>query len=57
MPFFWSQHYDIPINYVGHAEKWDEIEIEGDIAGKDCLVRFRRERAHARRRLDLPRRR
>jgi len=41
VPFFWSQHYDIPINYVGHAEKWDELEIEGDIAGKDCLLRFK----------------
>jgi NADPH-dependent 2,4-dienoyl-CoA reductase/sulfur reductase-like enzyme len=40
--FFWSQHYDVPINYVGHAEQWDELAIEGDIAGKDCLVRFRR---------------
>ncbi len=40
VPFFWSQHYDIPINYVGHAEKWDELAIEGDIAGKDCLLRF-----------------
>jgi NADPH-dependent 2,4-dienoyl-CoA reductase/sulfur reductase-like enzyme/nitrite reductase/ring-hydroxylating ferredoxin subunit len=43
VPFFWSQHYDIPINYVGHAEKWDELTIEGDIAGRDCLVRFKRE--------------
>jgi NADPH-dependent 2,4-dienoyl-CoA reductase/sulfur reductase-like enzyme/nitrite reductase/ring-hydroxylating ferredoxin subunit len=42
VPFFWSQHYDVPINYVGHAEQWDEIATEGDIAGKDCLVRFRR---------------
>ena len=42
-PFFWSQHYDVPINYVGHAEKWDELAVEGDIAGKDCLVRFKRE--------------
>jgi NADPH-dependent 2,4-dienoyl-CoA reductase/sulfur reductase-like enzyme len=42
-PFFWSQHYDVPINYVGHAEKWDALQIEGDIAKKDCLVRFKRE--------------
>jgi NADPH-dependent 2,4-dienoyl-CoA reductase/sulfur reductase-like enzyme/nitrite reductase/ring-hydroxylating ferredoxin subunit len=42
VPFFWSQHYDIPINYVGHAEKWDEIAVEGSIAGKDCVVRYKR---------------
>ena len=42
VPFFWSQHYDIPINYVGHAEKWDELAIDGDIAGKDCVLRFKR---------------
>ena len=42
VPFFWSQHYDIPINYVGHAEKWDDIAIEGDIANKDCVLRYRR---------------
>ena len=42
VPFFWSQHYDLPINYVGHAEKWDKLEIEGDIAARDCLVRYRR---------------
>ena len=42
VPFFWSQHYDVPINYVGHAEKWDDIAIEGDIAHKDCVLRYRR---------------
>jgi NADPH-dependent 2,4-dienoyl-CoA reductase/sulfur reductase-like enzyme/nitrite reductase/ring-hydroxylating ferredoxin subunit len=40
-PFFWSQHYDVPVNYVGHAEQWDEIAVEGDIAGRDCLLRYR----------------
>jgi apoptosis-inducing factor 3 len=42
VPFFWSQHYDVPINYVGHAEKWDELQIDGDVMGKDCIVRFMR---------------
>jgi NADPH-dependent 2,4-dienoyl-CoA reductase/sulfur reductase-like enzyme/nitrite reductase/ring-hydroxylating ferredoxin subunit len=41
VPFFWSQHYDIPINYVGHAESWDEIAVDGDIRAKDCILRFK----------------
>jgi NADPH-dependent 2,4-dienoyl-CoA reductase/sulfur reductase-like enzyme/nitrite reductase/ring-hydroxylating ferredoxin subunit len=47
VPFFWSQHYDVPINYVGHAQKWDTLEIEGSIARKDCLVRFKSDRTLA----------
>ncbi|MBI1213362.1 MAG: Rieske 2Fe-2S domain-containing protein [Alphaproteobacteria bacterium] len=43
VPFFWSQHYDVPINYVGHAEGWDEIAVEGDIGAKDCLLRFKKD--------------
>jgi NADPH-dependent 2,4-dienoyl-CoA reductase/sulfur reductase-like enzyme/nitrite reductase/ring-hydroxylating ferredoxin subunit len=42
-PFFWSQHYDVPINYVGHAEQWDEIAVQGNIAARDCLLQYRRE--------------
>jgi NADPH-dependent 2,4-dienoyl-CoA reductase/sulfur reductase-like enzyme len=41
VPFFWSQHYDVPINYVGHAQEWDELEVEGDIGARDCLVRYK----------------
>jgi apoptosis-inducing factor 3 len=43
VPFFWSQHYDVPINYVGHAEQWDTVDIEGDIEKKDCSVSYRRD--------------
>ena len=41
VPFFWSQHYDIPINYVGHAEQWDKIDIDGEVGEKDCKVSYR----------------
>jgi len=42
VPFFWSQHYDVPINYAGHAEQWDEITIDGDMNAKDCLLKYKR---------------
>jgi NADPH-dependent 2,4-dienoyl-CoA reductase/sulfur reductase-like enzyme/nitrite reductase/ring-hydroxylating ferredoxin subunit len=41
VPFFWSQHYDVPINYVGHAEAWDEIKVDGSVADRDCLVQYK----------------
>jgi hypothetical protein len=40
VPFFWSQHYDVPINYVGHAERWERVEVDGSIEARDCAVRF-----------------
>lgn len=42
-PFFWSQHHDTPINYVGHAERFDAIDIEGDVDAKDCVLRYKSE--------------
>ena len=41
VPFFWSQHYEVPINYVGHAERWDRIEIEGSIEARDCALYYK----------------
>jgi len=43
VPFFWSQHYDMAINYVGHAEQWDRIDIDGDPGAHDCTVTYWRE--------------
>jgi len=42
VPFFWSQHYDVTINYVGHAEKYDTTTIEGTLESHDCAVTYRR---------------
>jgi 3-phenylpropionate/trans-cinnamate dioxygenase ferredoxin reductase subunit len=41
VPFFWSQHYDVSINYVGHAQRWDNVQIEGNPADRDCVVTYR----------------
>jgi NADPH-dependent 2,4-dienoyl-CoA reductase/sulfur reductase-like enzyme/nitrite reductase/ring-hydroxylating ferredoxin subunit len=40
VPFFWSQHYDVTINYVGHAEKWDAVRIDGTLESHDCAVSY-----------------
>jgi NADPH-dependent 2,4-dienoyl-CoA reductase/sulfur reductase-like enzyme/nitrite reductase/ring-hydroxylating ferredoxin subunit len=40
VPFFWSQHYDVSLSYVGHAERWDRIEIDGSIDARDCTVSY-----------------
>ena len=42
VPFFWSQHYDLAINYVGHAENWDAVEIDGSLDASDCAVTYKR---------------
>ena len=41
VPFFWSAHYDATINYVGHAERWDDIAVDGRIDDMDCTLTYR----------------
>jgi apoptosis-inducing factor 3 len=42
VPFFWSQHYDVRINYVGHAENWDAVHIDGNLDARDCAVTYKK---------------
>ena len=41
VPFFWSAHYDTQVLYVGHAEAWDTLHIDGSVEARDCRVAFR----------------
>jgi apoptosis-inducing factor 3 len=41
VPFFWSQHHDVTLNYVGHAERFDPPEIHGDLDARDAHVVYR----------------
>src|SRR5262249_9752430 len=40
VPFFWTHLYDVAISYVGHAERWDTVQISGRFEARDCAVRY-----------------
>jgi hypothetical protein len=42
VPFFWSQHYDLTVNYVGHAEQWDVAELDGSFESRDFCISYKR---------------
>ena len=44
VPFFWSQHYDVTIRYVGHAERWDVVRVDGSLDARDASVSFLRDK-------------
>ncbi|HEX7598730.1 MAG TPA: FAD-dependent oxidoreductase, partial [Polyangia bacterium] len=41
VPFFWSQHYEMALRYVGHASRWDEIQVDGDLDALDARIEYR----------------
>jgi NADPH-dependent 2,4-dienoyl-CoA reductase/sulfur reductase-like enzyme/nitrite reductase/ring-hydroxylating ferredoxin subunit len=40
-PFFWSNHFDLHIRYVGHGSGDDEVTVSGNLKTKDVSVVFR----------------
>jgi NADPH-dependent 2,4-dienoyl-CoA reductase/sulfur reductase-like enzyme len=42
VPFFWSQHHDVTLAYVGHAQSFDTPEVHGSLKKRDAIVAYRR---------------
>jgi NADPH-dependent 2,4-dienoyl-CoA reductase/sulfur reductase-like enzyme/nitrite reductase/ring-hydroxylating ferredoxin subunit len=41
VPFFWSNHFDLGISYVGHSETWDVAHVAGSLTSRDAIVAYR----------------
>jgi 3-phenylpropionate/trans-cinnamate dioxygenase ferredoxin reductase subunit len=41
VPFFWTWHHDVALNYVGHHGPSARIAISGDLKARDALVAYR----------------
>jgi len=41
VPFFWSQHYDVTLSYIGHASGDAQIEVLGNLEQRDATVIYR----------------
>ncbi|PYQ26389.1 MAG: pyridine nucleotide-disulfide oxidoreductase [Acidobacteria bacterium] len=43
VPFFWSQHYDLSFNYVGHATRADDAQLFGSLDETNFAAVYREE--------------
>lgn len=41
-PFFWSNHFDLQVGYVGHGSRDDHANVAGSVKAKDGSVIFRK---------------
>ncbi len=42
VPFFWSAHFDVVINYTGYGAGWDSASVDGSLEQNDATITYRR---------------
>ena len=40
VPLFWSKQHGVGLRYVGHAEDWDDVVIDGDLDAREFLAYY-----------------
>lgn len=40
VPFFWSGQFDVRPRYLGHADAWDDVVVDGDLDAKDFIAYY-----------------
>jgi NADPH-dependent 2,4-dienoyl-CoA reductase/sulfur reductase-like enzyme/nitrite reductase/ring-hydroxylating ferredoxin subunit len=40
VPFFWTEQYDFGLAYVGHAERFDKVDVDGSLDARDCSLTY-----------------
>jgi NADPH-dependent 2,4-dienoyl-CoA reductase/sulfur reductase-like enzyme/nitrite reductase/ring-hydroxylating ferredoxin subunit len=40
VPFFWSQQFDVILNYVGYSASPESAKIYGNLSERDCVVAY-----------------
>jgi hypothetical protein len=43
VPFFWTSHFRARVSVVGHASRWDRVEMDGDARAGDMAGRYLRD--------------
>jgi 3-phenylpropionate/trans-cinnamate dioxygenase ferredoxin reductase subunit len=38
IPYFFSDQYEVGMEYVGHATEWDEVVFRGDVAAREFIA-------------------
>ena len=38
LPYFFSDQYDVGMEYTGHATSWDEVVFRGDVDGREFIA-------------------
>lgn len=42
-PYFWSDQYDLTLQYVGHVERWEKVVFRGDVAARSFCAFYLQE--------------